>query len=295
MSDNALTIKAVCTPAQAADQMKQYQALCKSVINEDTDISIISGKKYRTRSFWSKISRFFGLSVQITDERREDTGEKIIYFLKAKALSSSGNFFHEATGTCDSAESCFDEKNPFTEHKGRTKAEVRAVNRAVRGLMGIDEESAEEAEANAATVKKPEAKRPYWALPHDCPLCGNYLARGKNDPSTFYCTNYAGKHDGTPCPFPPKGRNKVAELDALIAEYSAKKNGETQPAAQPANETKERAALEQEVTILLRTKEVDKEKFWQAYNVGEAVQMTDAQLADAIAKLKTKPDKGAQQ
>jgi hypothetical protein len=131
-------------------------------------------------------------------------------------------------------------------------------------------------------------------------VCGNYLSRGKNNPDIFYCSNYNGKKNGTPCAFPPSGRNKVAELDAIIAEY--KNTGaaaNTQPApARPvaaAETSKERKVLEEQVTILLKTKQVDIQSFWDNYAAGSVLEFTYDQLVDAVAKLKSKPDKAVQQ
>jgi len=60
----------------------------------------------------------------------------------------------------------------------------------------------------------------------------------------------------------------------------------------PAKVSEERKELEEQVIILLKTKDVDKEKFFAAYDVGDVAHMIYSQLVDAIAKLKTKKDRG---
>lgn len=216
MENNELMVVPVCTPEQAKVQWQNYQDLFKA-ITEDSDKQTIAGNVYKKKSFWRKAARFFGLSVELMEEKRDEFGTEIVYRFRHRAITKQG-LYADGTGACDSNE--FDEKNPFTEHKCRSKAETRSINRAISTLVGAGEESAEEAETSSRPMTRPDGKRPAWSI-GECPKCGCDLSKGQKDPTTFYCTNWNGKKTGTPCDFPGKGNGSIEKMQETIAKYKA--------------------------------------------------------------------------
>lgn len=215
---NELMVSPICTPAEAKTQWLQYQEMFKSITDEH-DVINIQGNAYKTKSFWRKTARFFGLSVEIREEKREMLDGAVVYSFTHRASTKNG-LYADGTGACDSSE--FGEKNPFSEHKCRSKAETRSFNRAVSNLVGAGETSAEEADEGEVKkpISRPEGKRPAWSL-GECPKCGSDLSKGQKDPTTFYCTNWNGKKTGTPCDFPGKGNGSLEKMAETIAAYNA--------------------------------------------------------------------------
>jgi len=140
------------SPEQALEAWKKYQAL-KEKIKTPEDIQLINGKEYLKKSYWRKVARFFNLSIEIVDEKKEDLGDgKFAYNFRARAIAPNG-VFAEGAGSCDNSEKGINK----SIHNTRTIAETRAWNRAVSNLVGAGEVSAEEMDLEAQPQTQTQA------------------------------------------------------------------------------------------------------------------------------------------
>jgi len=133
--DTGIMKQPIVMPAVTADQalkaFEAYQDLAKKIITPD-DVQHIAGKEFKKKSFWRKCQRFFNLTVQIVDEKREEYNGSFIYKFTVRATAPNGAFM-DGTGACSS-----DEKGLLkTEHNTRAIAETRAKNRAISDLVAF--------------------------------------------------------------------------------------------------------------------------------------------------------------
>src|SRR5579859_567135 len=126
------------SPEEAVEAWNAYQALKKRIASDD-DVQLIQGKQFYKKSYWRKIATFFNLSVEITEERKEELENNVVYHFTQKAIAPNGRFAY-GVGSCDLMEK--GRKN--TIHNARGTAETRAFNRAISNLVGGGEVSAEE-------------------------------------------------------------------------------------------------------------------------------------------------------
>jgi len=156
-------------PAVSAEEgikiWKQYQDL-KEKIKMPEDVQRIQGRDFLKKSYWRKIARFFNLSVEITEEKKEELGERwFAYHFKARATAPNGAFA-EGVGSCDNKEK--QEDNSI--HNTRSTAETRAWNRAVSNLVGGGEVSAEEMQTSRPQKPPIEMPKPLEATGEVKPL-----------------------------------------------------------------------------------------------------------------------------
>ena len=126
---------------EAKEQFHEYQQLREELATED-DIVKISGKEHPTKSFVRKVSRFFNLSCEITEDEAIEVGGEIIgWKASARATHIGTGQYQEADGSCEMSEKSKDQQ---TIHNVRAHAITRAKNRAILDLVGFGEVSAEE-------------------------------------------------------------------------------------------------------------------------------------------------------
>ena len=100
----------------------------------------IQGKTFRKKSYWRAIATAFNLSVEVQEERREQLGDDVVWFISATATAPGGR-----TMTGDGACAFSEKKGAMaTDHNVRSHAITRAKNRAISDLVGFGEVSAEE-------------------------------------------------------------------------------------------------------------------------------------------------------
>ncbi|KKN59206.1 hypothetical protein LCGC14_0544330 [marine sediment metagenome] len=135
---DAIVMPAV-TAEKAVEAFNAYQELANKIIRPE-DIQKISGKDFKKKSFWRKCQRFFNLSLEKLEEKREEYGgHGFTYHFTYRATAPNGAFM-DGCGSCSS-----DEKDLLkTEHNTRAIAETRAKNRAIADLVAFGECSAEE-------------------------------------------------------------------------------------------------------------------------------------------------------
>jgi hypothetical protein len=128
--------------AMAKQAMAQFEQIKTEILNNDTDIVIIEGKKYIKRSGWRKIALAFNVTTEIVKIEREKIDDVYIVRVIARAIAPNGRISEEV-GICDSTE--FQKgRLKFSYHNIETKATTRAINRSISNLVGGGELSAEE-------------------------------------------------------------------------------------------------------------------------------------------------------
>jgi len=128
----------------AKKAMAQFEQIKTEILNNDTDIVIIEGKKYIKRSGWRKIALAFNVTTEIVKIEREKIDDKYVVRVLARAKAPNGRVSEEM-GISDSGE--FEKgklKGKGTYHNIESKAVTRAINRAISNLVGGGELSAEE-------------------------------------------------------------------------------------------------------------------------------------------------------
>ena len=143
-----VAVMPVVSGEEFAASFKAYKALQKSIdASMPEEIMLIQGKPYRKKGYWKALRASFNLSVDcIHDERVEvtlddgsvDWGWNIRY----RATASSGAFM-DGDGSCFASEKTGGRLRA-TEHNVRAHAHTRAQNRAISGLVGFGEVSADE-------------------------------------------------------------------------------------------------------------------------------------------------------
>lgn len=165
-------VKPLVTPDEAVEAWKEYQQL-KAKIIEASDIQKIQGRDFLKKSYWRKLEKFFGVSLECRSETSEDMevairtlsegGRKVIEYYpdgtapedyhlndillrttrvfsaRYRAIAPNGQYC-EGDGYCDIWEKGY--ANSY--HNARATAHTRAKNRAISDLVGGGEVSAEE-------------------------------------------------------------------------------------------------------------------------------------------------------
>jgi len=130
--------------SMAKQAMIQFEQIKTEILNNNTDIILIEGKKYIKRSGWRKIALAFNVTTEIKKIEREKIDDKYIVRVTAIAKAPNGRISEEV-GISDSGE--FEKgrlKGKGTYHNIESKAVTRAINRAISNLVGGGELSAEE-------------------------------------------------------------------------------------------------------------------------------------------------------
>ena len=132
-------VKPIVSIPEALSSWKSYEEL-KMSIKTSTDIQLIQGKEFLKKSFWRKMSKFFGLSLELKSEnniKQEDNSHT--WYAVYRAYARTGDFM-DGDGACNTHE----KGRILTTHDARATAHTRAKNRAISDLVGGGEVSAEE-------------------------------------------------------------------------------------------------------------------------------------------------------
>lgn len=152
----------VILPAVTGDEAlkiwKLYQDLIVKIC-DDNDYQMIEGKRFRKKSGWRKIARFFNLSVEEVSSCHETIGRTFAWHFSMKAIAPNGQYA-TGVGSCDAYEKAtkvnggykrwnkykkqWEDAKPNSIHNIRSTAETRAYNRAISNLIGGGEVSADE-------------------------------------------------------------------------------------------------------------------------------------------------------
>lgn len=183
VTQEAIVMPAV-TPEKAVEAFEAYQSLAKKIMTPD-DVQDIQGKTFKKKSFWRKCQRFFNLSVEIKEEKREAYDGYFVYKFIARATAPNGAYM-DGTGTCSS-----NEKGLLkTEHNTRAIAETRAKNRAISDLVAFGEVSAEEVDG------EPNGHKPVDEAPNsDRSPVGFKIMESKYDSTCKACGDKISKGD----------------------------------------------------------------------------------------------------
>lgn len=131
-------IRPIVKVEEALEAWKEYQDLKKKLAS-DGDFVKIQDKAHPTKQFANKISKFFGLSVQIVKAEKEVDADGFTWHIWVRATAPGGQF-REGDGHCSSKERKFS----HVEHDVYATAVTRAKNRTILELAGFGEVSAEE-------------------------------------------------------------------------------------------------------------------------------------------------------
>lgn len=126
----SMLVKPVVSNQEILTAWQAYQELKLKLLTED-DFAMIQGKEFAKKSAYRKLALAFGISVEITNEKRIELPNKIFgYEITAKALSPNGRFM-SAVGSVHSDEKKFSKSSDV-----RSIAQTRATNRAISDLLG---------------------------------------------------------------------------------------------------------------------------------------------------------------
>jgi len=167
---------------------EEYQGLSKAICTK-ADVQIIQGREFKKKSFWRKIDKFFGLSLElisekeevknaliriqkgskkeieyyplnslpeIKDSKTEQVKKTFVFTVVYRATAPNGQYM-DGDGACDTWEDGYAD----SYHNVRATAHTRAKNRAIADLVGFGEVSAEEIRPgnkyNSSPPQKPAA------------------------------------------------------------------------------------------------------------------------------------------
>jgi hypothetical protein len=165
-------VRPLITPEEALKAFNEYQALKKKLRGEGDFVEFTDArgqkKEAPTKQWRTKLTRFFGISVEIVKEEIEYLPDgSFVYKATARAIAPNG-LYMEADGSCWSKTKEKAGMGKDLYHLTRSHAITRAKNRAVLELVGFGEISAEEmedempAKNNYQNVQKePQVEDPY--------------------------------------------------------------------------------------------------------------------------------------
>jgi hypothetical protein len=136
-------LRPVGTNTQIIQAWRDFQAL-KQVLLVDEDFYTPAGGKPTVRkSGWRKMAVAFGLTDEITEERREyDANEQGQWTWRIKVrVYARGGRSVEGVGACSTRERKF----AHLEHDTYAMAHTRAKSRAIADMLGASDQVAEEA------------------------------------------------------------------------------------------------------------------------------------------------------
>ena len=148
-------VRPLITPEEALKAFNEYQALKKRLRGEGDFVEFTDAKGQKkeapTKQWRTKLTRFFGISVEIVKEEVEYLPDgSFVYKATARAIAPNG-LFMEADGSCWSKTKEKAGIGKDLYHLTRSHAITRAKNRAVLELVGFGEVSAEEIEDEETT------------------------------------------------------------------------------------------------------------------------------------------------
>ena len=167
-------VRPLVTSEEALKAFNEYQLLKKKLRGEGDFVEFTDSKGQKkeapTKQWRTKLTRFFGISVEIVKEEVEYLQDgSFVYKVTARAKAPNG-LYMEADGSCWSKTKEKAGMGKDIYHLTRSHAITRAKNRAVLELVGFGEVSAEEIEEETGAPKvhqtpkhQEEAQKGYWA------------------------------------------------------------------------------------------------------------------------------------
>jgi hypothetical protein len=155
-SESQQALMPLIGPDMALRAWQTYQELCKKLLDE-ADYANIKGKMAKKRSGFTKLARFYGVSVVPDSLEMWHEGDDWGFDVVMEA--SVGERRVTGDGSCSFAEM----KGggiAATRHNIRAKASTRAFNRAVANILGTGEVSAEELDTADHALAPTQAQRP---------------------------------------------------------------------------------------------------------------------------------------
>lgn len=151
-------------PDQLIQSFTDYQQLLPRLLSDSDYQDAGRGRRFVKKSGWRKIATAFDLDVQIIRSTvdRDDTGQPLRAEVWARAIAPSGRSM-DGDGYCSGEEDRFSGprgNRSKLENDLRATATTRAMNRAISGLVGMGEVSAEEIDAGPPA----RAQLPAWAV-----------------------------------------------------------------------------------------------------------------------------------
>lgn len=137
--------------------MKRREMLKTELINPETDILEIKGKKFMLKSGWRKFIEGFRISVDIISVKVYRFGSDVIAEYRVKVITPFGQFA-VADGTKSKSEywsEKYQNYGSYNLHNLKATARTRAINIAVSDLVGHGEVSAEDAQTNEIIERSP--------------------------------------------------------------------------------------------------------------------------------------------
>ncbi len=126
----SILVKPVASNQEILEAWRLYQELKTKLLTED-DFVKVNGQEFPKKSAYRKLALAFGVSVEITKEKRLEHANNIFaYEITAKAFSPNGRFMM-ASAACNSNEKRFSKPSDV-----RATAQTRATNRAISDLLG---------------------------------------------------------------------------------------------------------------------------------------------------------------
>jgi len=164
-------VRPLVTSEEALKAFNEYQLLKKKLRGEGDFVEFTDSKGQKkeapTKQWRTKLTRFFGISVEIVKEEVEYLQDgSFVYKVTARAKAPNG-LYMEADGSCWSKTKEKAGMGKDIYHLTRSHAITRAKNRAVLELVGFGEVSAEEIEEEepAKEIKNEDtyrSKKEYW-------------------------------------------------------------------------------------------------------------------------------------
>ena len=148
---------------QLVDSFREYQELLPRLLSDSDYQDAGRGKRFVKKSGWRKIATAFDLDVQIIRStiERDDAGQPARAEGWARAIAPSGRSM-DGDGYCSVDEERFSGprgNKSKLENDLRATATTRAMNRAISGLVGMGEVSAEEVSAETDPHAPPPVPR----------------------------------------------------------------------------------------------------------------------------------------
>jgi len=175
--------KPLVNAAEAIKAWDEYQALADAICKEE-DVQLIKGKEFKKKSFWRKIDKFFGLSLELISEKEDVKNALVRKYKQEKENRKGEKYYQDVTEVeyyplnimpeirdseteiakrtfvftviyratapngqymeGDGACDTWEDGYPDSYHNARAVAHTRAKNRAIADLVGFGETSAEE-------------------------------------------------------------------------------------------------------------------------------------------------------
>jgi hypothetical protein len=142
-------------PAEIKKAWREVQAAKRAILDK-SDFYRPSGVDHDVikKSGVLKLAFAFNIACEILDERRAVDAEQACWHVRVRATAPNGRFVDDV-GSCSEIEN----NRAVTEANMRHTAQTRAYNRAVLKLVGLGDVTAEEFEAEAASVPATSAEK----------------------------------------------------------------------------------------------------------------------------------------